>query len=393
MQIAIPNHLQVGDCDDPLLALLRAAAERNLVARDLTTYLMKSRQFDKALAQHVAVLWGIESSPEPTQAARLVILQHKRPLVRSVADMPLLVRQQGNAASHRFDATISEEQALYPLGVARELAVWLHPVFGKNATAFKPGPFAAPQPMDYAAPAPNLQAQGALKKAEGESTWLTTTAEKRRRKELEIEAATTTSDRSAWELPAQKEDQARLQLQAELEARLATPRASARAADADTAIATPVASAVQTIAIASQGIELDEPPTQVLIECQLWAAAWDADTLNLRHRKGARPNPAKPRHCRMTHRERSHRLHIVRRSHTPGGVLSQRNSALTCRRLSSKLNATAWATHPTTAHLVSGCMPHEEPRRNAGGLSHIGWACRSASSHTLCTFDSDIHDT
>lgn len=278
---------------DPLLAQLCAAAERNLTARDPNTCLLKLRQFGEALAQHVAALLGIDPPLESTQADLLVLLQRKNLLDRSVADMLHLLRQQGNAANHQFDATISEGQALNALRVARELAVWLHRAFGKNAAAFKPGPFVVPQPVDYAALAQDLQSQVALKTAEAESAWVAATAEKRRREALEIEAAKIASDRSTWELLAQEEEQARLTLQAEFEARLTTLRAAARAADTDTSTVTPVSSVAQAMATASRSIELDEPATRALIDSQLRAAGWEADTVNLRHSKGARPTSGK----------------------------------------------------------------------------------------------------
>lgn len=281
---------------DPLLAQLCSAAERNLVARDPNTCLLKLRQFGEAFAQHVAALLGVEPPPESTQADLLVLLQRKNLLDRSVADMLHLLRQQGNVANHQFAAAISEGQALNALRIARELAVWLHRAFGKNSAAFKPGPFVAPKPVDYAALTQELQTQVAIKTAEAESAWATAGEEKRRREELESEAAQIASDRSTWELLAQEEEQARLRLQAEFEARLASLRAAARASVSDTEPEVRTAGAAttaQAMALASRNIELDEPSTRALIDSQLRTAGWEADSVNLRHSKGARPAPGR----------------------------------------------------------------------------------------------------
>jgi len=155
---------------EPLLVQLCVAAERNFAAHDANTCLLKLRQFGEALAQHIAAVFGIDLAPDFKQAELLVTLQRRGHLDRSVADMLHLLRQQGNAANHGFQAApTTMSQALTALRVARELAVWFHRVFGKQTGSFKPGSFVQPVATDYAALTARLEAQIALKTAEADN--------------------------------------------------------------------------------------------------------------------------------------------------------------------------------------------------------------------------------
>lgn len=96
------------------------------------------------------------------------------------------------------------------------------------------------------------------------------------------------SEKSVWEQLAQDEERQRLQLQAEIDARLAAVRAEA-------ATQTPQAAraVVQAVVVATGQLTLDEEETPALIDDHLRAAAWEADTKLLRFSKGTRPEAGK----------------------------------------------------------------------------------------------------
>lgn len=281
---------------DPLLAQLCAAAERNFSAEDPNTCLLKLRQFGEALTQHIAAVLGVDVAPDIKQADLLVMLQRKGYLDRSVSDMLHLLRQQGNAANHEFfDTPITRSQALTAMRVARELAVWFHRAFGKATGSFKAGPFIEPVLTNYAALTAQLQAQVALKTAEAEHANTLIVAEQAKRRELEVQAVHLAGERATWEQLAQEEEQERLRLQAEFEARLAVMRAAASddASSGKINPSPPQAQAQQSMAAATRHIELDEAETRALIDSQLRAAGWEADTVQLRYSRGTRPAQGK----------------------------------------------------------------------------------------------------
>lgn len=282
---------------DPLLVQLCASAERNFAAGDPNTCLLKLRQFGEALAQHIAAVFGLEPAPDTKQADLLVALQRRGLVDRSVADMLHLLRQQGNTASHSFSGTgISAGQARTAPKVARELAVWFHRAFGQSTASFKPGPFVEPVATDYAAIAARLEAQVAQKTAEAERASSLVAAEQQKRRDLEERAASLASERSTWEQLAQDEERERLRLQSEFEARLADLRSAAiaGAAASQPDESAPVRPSVsEAIASATSHIDLDEEETRAIIDAQLRAAGWDADSANLRHSHGTRPTAGK----------------------------------------------------------------------------------------------------
>ncbi|WP_168226677.1 type I restriction-modification system endonuclease [Rhodoferax sediminis] len=278
---------------DPLLVQLCAAAERNFAAGDPNTCLLKLRQFGEALAQHLAAVFGVESPPDAKQADLLVTLQRKGHVDRSVADMLHLLRQQGNTANHSFtDTPISLGQAKTALKVARELAVWFHRAFGRGTASFKPGPFIDPVATDYATITARLEAQVAQKMAEADRANALVAAEQKKSRHLEGQAALLASERSTWEQLAQDEERERLRLQSEFEARLAVMRAAAispaAAPQTDESSSAP-SKVSRAMALATSHIELDEDETRAIIDTQLRAAGWEADTTTLRYSHGARP--------------------------------------------------------------------------------------------------------
>lgn len=272
---------------DPLLLQLCAAAERNYPG-DPNTTLLKLRQFGEALAQQVAAAFGIDSGPESSQADLLAILQRQGHIDRDVAGLLHALRREGNDAAHRF--TASTAQAKEALKLARSTAIWFHRAFGKSNGGFKPGPFQEPTGTDYRAAASALESQVALRTAEAIAATELAAQERARREAAEQQAAIALNEKGLWEQLAQEEERERLALHAAFDARLEAIRAEAqRAAPAQSQ------AVVQAVTLATTQIVLDEDETRVLIDAQLRAAGWEADSESLRFSKGARPEGGKNR--------------------------------------------------------------------------------------------------
>ena len=99
------------------------------------------------------------------------------------------------------------------------------------------------------------------------------TAQERAKRESE--------ERALWEKLASEEEAARVRVEAELRA--------IQAANVDKP---PVEQAelLSAAKSAADRIVVDEADTRVLIDAQLVAAGWEADTLRLRHSRGSRPD-------------------------------------------------------------------------------------------------------
>ncbi|MBL4846050.1 MAG: hypothetical protein JKY65_11030 [Planctomycetes bacterium] len=122
---------------DPLLDLLGGQAERYF-ADDLSTSLIKLRQWGEVLAQGVAVYSGLSLVTGEDFRGLLNRLWEAGPL--KGADLARVfhgLRRAGNQAVHEHVG--SHRDALHQLKMARKLGVWFHTsVAGESA--FKPGP-------------------------------------------------------------------------------------------------------------------------------------------------------------------------------------------------------------------------------------------------------------
>jgi type I restriction enzyme R subunit len=263
---------------DPLLLRLCAAAE-SYSSTDPNTALLKLRQFGEAVARNIAASFGIDAPAEGSQAELLGLLQRRGHLDRDVAALLHALRKEGNDAAHRFETTPGQAREALKLG--RTAAIWFHRAFGANVENFKPGPFVdpvrqvlVPQP----APAKVLQT-GTLEPSE------TLLADERARREAsERRAELLAEERSVWEQLAQDEERQRLELQAAFEAHLAALRTQTLAHTPEQA-----QTVANAVAVATAGLDIDESETRALIDDQLRAAGWEADTKQLRYAQGARP--------------------------------------------------------------------------------------------------------
>lgn len=274
----------------PLFLQLCVSAERNY-RDDPNTSLIKLRQFGEAVTKHLAAVLGVETADGDTQADLLRALQLRRLIDRNVADLLHYLRREGNQAAHQFESTA--QQAKSALKIARELAIWFHRSFARDeARSFKPGPFVEPAPIDslqlYQARLTELEAALAHKTEEVRLTYEVVEREKTLRAAAEAAAESATAEKQLWEVLAQDEEHERQRLLADYEGLLQRFRLAA--AQQTTGERQMVESA---IAAATRAIALDESETRALIDAQLNAAGWLADTENLKYSKGARPQAGK----------------------------------------------------------------------------------------------------
>jgi type I restriction enzyme R subunit len=265
---------------DEQLVRLGALAERYF-QDDPGTSLIKSRQLGEVLAQLTAAKAGLFTSTEEPQVDLLRRLKFDRVIPEQAAQLFHQIRVLGNRATHANSGTHAD--ALTALKFARELGIWFHRTFG-GGHKFSPGPFAPPR--DPNAPDVTLREELERLRQELDATRSAAararqSAEEHARERLTAEerARREADDRAIWERLAVEADQARSDLAAQL--------VTLQAAASQTAQAT--AAIVAKAETAAAEINIDEAATRVLIDAQLVARGWDADTEHLRYSKGTRP--------------------------------------------------------------------------------------------------------
>jgi type I restriction enzyme R subunit len=269
----------------PLLADLGRTAER-LYPFDPSSSVLKLRLLAEALTREMAGRLGLKLL-QPTQAELLRAVDNKLGMDAQVRQMFHLLRVRGNSAAHEVNHAIGYREGLEALKVAREVAVWFHRTFGQQPD-FKPGPFVLPD--DPSQKLAELQQQTqtlqtALHQAQAAQTDQAALAQL-----LEATAAQERAlaeraqqERDIYEQLAQEASQRYASLQAEFDARLA------QAATRTDTPAEDIKAFVQKAAKAATQVVMDEAATRLLIDRQLQDAGWQADTVNLTHAKGARP--------------------------------------------------------------------------------------------------------
>jgi type I restriction enzyme R subunit len=266
---------------DPLLAQLAASAERYCLP-DPNAALLKLRQFGEVVGQHLAAVYGIEAPDGAGQADILGQLQRRRLIDADVAELLHLLRKEGNAGVHRF--AVQPREAVGALRIARQLGIWFHRAFRRPAATFRPGPFVEPVLVDYLAMADSQQRELARLATELAAARDALVAEKAQRADVELRAALTAEEKSLWQQLAQDEELERQRLQLAFDTQLVQARVEAESQPKQAAT-----KLAETVAVATQGIALDEAETRALIDAQLRAAGWEAETSTLRFTAGTRP--------------------------------------------------------------------------------------------------------
>ena len=220
----------------PVLAELGDLAEKNLYL-DPNTSLIKLRMFAELLAKYLLAYENFEDPIGGKQISRLNLLSNKGFVPERLVPLFHSLRIIGNKATHEVYGT--KEEAQTHLQLAHRLGVWFRQTYGEGKYTHQD--FIVPeQPTD------DISLLAALK------------AELRQRS-TQIEAV---SERLQAELENLKS------LEVSVQTKAARRKLSARAANI---------------------MNLTEAETRHLIDQQLNAAGWLADTKSLRYAKGVRP--------------------------------------------------------------------------------------------------------
>lgn len=261
---------------DERLHTLSALAERYFVD-DPNTCLIKLRQFGEALAQEVAARGGVFVSSNEPQNDLLRRLAFEGLVPKQPLDLFHHIRKVGNDANHL--GTGSHAEALTALKVARELSVWFHRTFA--TPTFKPGPFVPPR-------APQDASKALLEELDRLRAEVATAKSVIERATNDKAAA---DDRAA---KAEADALAALELASEAESAKSAFAARLAAIQAQASTTPRQHEAVQQRAeSAAAMLDLDEKATRDLIDAQLRAAGWEADTASIRYSLGARPTKSR----------------------------------------------------------------------------------------------------
>ena len=270
----------------PLLAELGATAER-LFPFDPASSVLKLRLLAEALTQEMASRIGLRLL-QPTQAELLRAVDQRLGLDAQVRQMFHLLRQRGNEAAHQISHGISYREGLEALKVAREVAVWFHRSFGASPD-FKPGAFVLPD--DPSQKLESLQQQVAVLQNDLAQAQSQQTAQMELARLLEAQAeqeremsASAAQERDVYESLAEEAGARYAELKAEFDARLRLTNAQP-----DTTSATELKAFSERATQAAQKVAMDEAATRLIIDQMLLDSGWEADTIQLTHARGARP--------------------------------------------------------------------------------------------------------
>lgn len=256
---------------DPQLVRLGALAEQYF-ASDPNTCLIKLRQFSELLAQLAAAELGLYVSDDERQIDLLRRLRDRGLLKGEVDRLFHELRRAGNEATHTHFG--NHRTALSSLKYARLLGIWFHRVFTKNPS-FNPGPFIPP--LDPA---------------------VETEALKQELEKLRAEVETSLKAAELAQIAALQEQQQRLSAEdlvreAEAKAQSALNHLAVIQARAINAPTQTIQQTIQQAIQAEKYIDLDERETRRLVDRQLQAAGWEADSEQLTYQNGTRPQKGK----------------------------------------------------------------------------------------------------
>lgn len=250
-------------------------------AEDPNTCQIKLRQFAELLAQLSAARYGLQIGVSDALMDVLRRLKIEAGVPREVSDLFHTLRLTGNQAVHAIND--DHRSALTGLKVARQLSIWFFRTFYDPKVPF--GPFIPPKPPASGGDSILEEVERlreALRASQTASERLrleAEEAERERRTAAEL-AEDANRERAVWEQLATEADSARYQLQQQLDAASLSAK-SGNAPSRETL--------AENARAAAERITLDEADTRALIDQQLRDAGWEADTLELRYAKGARP--------------------------------------------------------------------------------------------------------
>ncbi|MGI2172394.1 type I restriction-modification system endonuclease [Shewanella sp. MF05960] len=278
---------------DPIFIDLAISAERAFTS-DPNTTLIKLRQLGEAMAQDIAARCGIEFDDKTTQADLLYKINRELNLEAVVRQLFHALRIEGNKATHQFKT--QHKEALEGLKLARSLAIWFHHTFGDQKTAFKAGPFVAPQDpsqhlQDLQTQIDQLRSELSENHQQLADNHQLTDLLTREKEEYAVLAEQMDVEARAFSKQASQHEQALAEQKRQFEGRIKALQIElAQQAKDDLQAASKSKSDLSTRASrAGIQVELNEELTRVLIDQQLKAAGWLADTQRLTFNKGVRP--------------------------------------------------------------------------------------------------------
>ena len=269
---------------DPQVARLGQLAEHFFHA-DPPSCIGKTRQLAELLAKECAARAGIGLDPRASFEDVLRRLRDHGLLPREVGELFHYLRRTGNLAIHENKGSVGD--ALTSLKIASQVAAWFRRTFLGNP-GFRPGPFRPPTPpIDVTA---QLRAEiEQLRQAVREQ------GSAAQRAVREIEEARRAQESAEEQARRESEDRkAAEQLLEEVEAsrRLVAVKLTERQQYAQRAPPMQLVQFQTAAEAASSAVELDEADTRRLIDARLREAGWAADSDNIRHSAGSRPNIA-----------------------------------------------------------------------------------------------------
>ena len=262
---------------DEHLVRLGLLAERYF-AEDPNTCLLKLRQLAEALAQLTASRVGLSSTPDEKQADLLWRLQDHGILPREVESLFHEVRKAGNDANHKLAG--DHRTALLALRLTWQPSLWFHRAF--KDPGFKSGPFLPPSsPVDQSA---ELRAEPEALRGELNEYRAAHHQAAQVLEANKAQAQQSKEERAFWETMAAEAEAAKH----ELNERLAALQTQATAQPAQ-AVTNLIAAATSAAAV----LQISDADTRKMIDEQLSAAGWIANSIAQTYAKGARPQKGK----------------------------------------------------------------------------------------------------
>jgi type I restriction enzyme R subunit len=255
----------------PQLVRLGALAERYF-GDDPNTCIMKLRQFGEVMAQMTAACLGVYTVDDDRQIALLTRLRDDAGLTKGVLDLFHQLRRSGNDATHALHD--DHGTALTNLKVAHRLAIWFHRSFGQDR-AFQAPTFVPPANPVHETEALRQELED-LRRALTESQ-----AAAAQEANLRLSAE---EERTQWAALAQEAEEAKADLLRQLNDMQATATAQPAAE---------IRFLAQTANDAAEQIDLDEADTRRIVDAQLRASGWEADSDRLTFKNGVRPHKGK----------------------------------------------------------------------------------------------------
>ena len=272
---------------DPSLVALGGQAEL-LFSIDPVACLMRLRLLGERLAKEVAAHAGLQVPATEKQHELINDLRSRGLLHPDVAGLFHGLRRAGNDAVHEGKGSTGD--ALHQLKMARRLGIAVLTTLGKLPPSHKPGAFIPPAaPKDVTAELreelERLRSE-AEKVSEARAEALEVAEfERELREDYERQLAALRAQvretEAAFEELASGRDAEIFHLQASIAAQ---PPAEQQQG---------VERLVQQATAAGVNLDLTEAETRELIDLQLREAGWEADSVQLRHGRGARPQKGK----------------------------------------------------------------------------------------------------